>query len=88
MLIEDVERLIIDYYHRVKITHDRVNRLLNLLENCATINANALNWAKNADKAQTRAKNSHGRGSNPERQVPQAGIEPATLRLEGECSIH
>jgi site-specific DNA recombinase len=52
------------------------------------VNANALTWAENSDKARTPALVSKGRGSGLVPSVPQEGVEPPTKRLEGSCSIH
>ena len=51
------------------------------------VNADALTWAANADKARTPARDSSGQGSSLVRWVPPAGFEPATCGLEGRCSI-
>lgn len=40
------------------------------------INANALTWAADADKARTTANDSSGQGSSLVRQVPRVGLEP------------
>ena len=45
------------------------------------VNANALNWAQNADKARTPANDSAGKGSSFVRGVGRAGLEPATNGL-------
>ena len=42
------------------------------------VNANALNWAQNADKARTPANDSIGKGSSLVRGVGPRGIEPRT----------
>ena len=52
------------------------------------VNADALTWAENADKARTPAIDSMSQGSSLVRWVPQEGVEPPTKRLEGSCSIH
>lgn len=52
------------------------------------VNADALTWAANADKAQTQPDDSSGQSSSLVRWVPQEGVEPPTKRLEGSCSIH
>ena len=52
------------------------------------VNANALTWAADTDKARTPAIDSVGQGSSLVRCVPPAGLEPATYGLEGRCSIH
>ena len=52
------------------------------------VNADALTWAANADKARTPALDSSGQGSSLVRWAPPAGLEPATYGLEGRCSIH
>lgn len=52
------------------------------------VNADALTWAAEADKARTPAIDLSGQSSSLVRWVPPAGFEPATDGLEGRCSIH
>ena len=52
------------------------------------VNADALTWAENADKARTPALDSSGQGSSLVRWVPPAGLEPATHGLKVHCSAN
>ncbi len=71
--------------HKVYIEEDDELRVENngplemLLDH--EVNANALNWAQNADKARTPANDSAGKGSSFVRGVGRAGLEPATNGL-------
>ncbi len=55
------------------------------------VNANALNWAQNADKARTPANDSAGKGSSLVRGVDLRGFEPLTssmrTRRATNCAI-
>ena len=51
------------------------------------VNADALTWAADANKARTPAIDPSGQSSSLVRWVPPAGLEPATSGLEGPCSI-
>ncbi len=50
------------------------------------VNANALNWAQNADKARTPANDSVGKGSSLVRGVELTGLEPVTPSLRTRCA--
>jgi site-specific DNA recombinase len=49
------------------------------------VNANALTWAADADKARTPANDSSGQGSSLVRQVPPVGLEPTIYGLKVRC---
>ena len=50
------------------------------------VNANALNWVQNADKARTPANDSIGKGSSLVRGVELRGLEPLTPSLRTRCA--
>ena len=50
------------------------------------VNADALTWAQNSDKARTEANGSVGKGSSLVRGVGPVGLEPTTRGLKVRCS--
>ena len=52
------------------------------------VNADALTWAANADKARTPTLDSLGQGSSLVRWVPPTGLEPVTHGLKVHCSTN
>ena len=52
------------------------------------VNADALTWAENADKARTPALESSGQGSSLVRWVPPLGLEPRLKRFYVACLCH
>lgn len=52
------------------------------------VNANALTWAQNSDKARTEANDYVGKGSSLVRGVGPVGLEPTTHGLKVRCSTN
>ena len=52
------------------------------------VNANALNWTQNGDKARTPANDSIGKGSSLVRGVELRGLEPLTPCLQSRCATN
>ncbi len=52
------------------------------------VNANALNWTQNGNKARTPANDSVGKGSSLVRGVEQKGLEPSTPSMRPRCATN
>ena len=52
------------------------------------VNANALDWVQDSDKARTRANDSIGKGSSLVRGVEPTGLEPVTPCLQSRCATN
>ena len=70
-------KVFIDEDNELRVEHNRPFEML--LD--PQVNANALTWAADANKARTSTNVSVGKGSSLVRGVGRAGLEPATERL-------